>query len=123
MMSSLLFRDSGNVIEGPWSRGSQPQAGFGSSPLLTRHERMVYNQAKSVCQVTQCSVPGDTIPPFGLLFTDGKIQEVGRWMHARRKFYEARTTDPPRAHQPLAWISLLYKVEEEAREKNLDDAQ
>ena len=49
--------------------------------------------------------------------------EVGCWMHARRKFYEARTTDPPRAHQALAWISLLYKVEEEAREKNLDDAQ
>ena len=32
-------------------------------------------------------------------------------MHARRKFYEARTSDPPRAHQALAWIKLLYDVE------------
>ena len=37
-------------------------------------------------------------------------------MHARRKFYEARTSDPPRSHQALAWISLLYDVEREAKE-------
>jgi transposase len=36
-------------------------------------------------------------------------------MHARRKFYEARTSDPPRSHQALAWIGLLYDVEREAR--------
>jgi hypothetical protein len=65
----------------------------------------------------------DAYSGYDALFTDGKIVEVGCWMHARRKFYEARTTDPPRAHQALAWISLLYKVEEEAREKELDDAQ
>jgi len=65
----------------------------------------------------------DAYAGYDALFADGKIQEVGCWMHARRKFYEARTTDPPRAHQALAWISLLYKVEEEAREKGLDDAQ
>ena len=39
-------------------------------------------------------------------------------MHARRKFYEARTSDPPRAHQALAWIKLLYNVEREAKEKH-----
>jgi transposase len=65
----------------------------------------------------------DAYAGYDALFADGKIQEVGCWMHARRKFYEARTTDPPRAHQALAWISLLYKVEEEAREQGLDDAQ
>jgi hypothetical protein len=37
-------------------------------------------------------------------------------MHARRKFYEARTSDPPRAHQALAWIKLLYDVEREAKQ-------
>ena len=65
----------------------------------------------------------DAYSGYDSLFTNGKILEVGCWMHARRKFYEARTTDPPRAHQALAWISLLYKVEEEAREKDLDDAR
>ena len=68
-------------------------------------------------------VQADAYAGYDALFADGKIQEVGCWMHARRKFYEARTTDPPRAHQALAWIGLLYKVEEEAREKELDDAQ
>lgn len=65
----------------------------------------------------------DAYSGYDCLFTDGKIREVGCWMHARRKFYEARTTDPPRAHQALAWISLLYDLEEEAKEKKLDDAQ
>ena len=33
------------------------------------------------------------------LYTSGKIIEVGCMMHARRKFYEARTTDPQRSHR------------------------
>ena len=62
----------------------------------------------------------DAYSGYDALFTDGKILEVGCWMHARRKFYEARTTDPPRAHQALAWISLLYEVEEEAKEEETE---
>ena len=38
-------------------------------------------------------------------------------MHARRKFYEARTSDPERSHQALAWIKLLYDIEGEAKKK------
>ena len=52
----------------------------------------------------------------------GEIIEVGCMMHARRKFYEARTSDPQRSHQALAWIKLLYDVEnakEEARGRRL----
>ena len=43
---------------------------------------------------------------FGLrrLFVIGQIIEVGCWMHARRKFYEARTSDPVRSHLVLAWV-------------------
>jgi hypothetical protein len=51
------------------------------------------------------------------------IVEVGCWAHARRKFYDARTTDPERSHQALAWISLLYDVERLAKKNGLDDAQ
>ena len=36
-------------------------------------------------------------------------------MHARRKFYEARTSDPARSHLMLAWIVGLYEVEEDAK--------
>ena len=52
------------------------------------------------------------------LFTTGKVHEVGCWMHARRELYEAGITDPPRAHLTLAWISLLYQVEDQARNRN-----
>lgn len=45
--------------------------------------------------------------------------EVGCWAHARRKFYDARVTDPARAHEALARIRRLYDVEAEA--KPLDD--
>ena len=55
---------------------------------------------------------------YDRLYSSGKIIEVGCMMHARRKFYEARTSDPPRAHQALAWIQLLYDVEREAKEKH-----
>ncbi len=44
-------------------------------------------------------------------------------MHARRKFYEARTSDVERAHRVLAWINRLYDVEREAKEEELDDAR
>ena len=42
-------------------------------------------------------------------------------MHARRKFYEARTSDPQRSHQALAWIKLLYDVEREVKKREGPD--
>jgi transposase len=53
---------------------------------------------------------------YDALYASGKIIEVGCMMHARRRFYEARTSDPARSHQALAFISLLYDVEREAKE-------
>src|SRR3954449_4803120 len=60
----------------------------------------------------------DAYSAYDALFTSGTIIEVGCMMHARRKFYEARTSDPPRAHRALAWIQLLYDVEREAKEEH-----
>jgi transposase len=53
---------------------------------------------------------------------DRGLIEVGCWAHARRKFYDARTSDPERSHAAIAWIGRLYEVEKEARERELDDA-
>jgi transposase len=50
------------------------------------------------------------------------IVEVACWAHSRRKFYEARNSDPARSAQALAYIRLLYDVEDQAREKQLDSA-
>jgi transposase len=49
------------------------------------------------------------------------LVEVGCWAHARRKFHEARTSDPERSHAAIAWIGRLYGVEREAREEGWDD--
>src|SRR3954447_7729074 len=60
----------------------------------------------------------DAASVFDQLYCSGKIIEVGCMMHARRKFYEARTSDPPRAHQATAWVQLLYDVEREAKQRH-----
>ena len=63
----------------------------------------------------------DAYSAYDGLYKSGKIIEVGCMMHARRKFYEARTSDPPRSHQALAWISLLYDVERDAKKRETAD--
>jgi transposase len=63
----------------------------------------------------------DAYSAYDGLYTSGEIVEVGCMMHARRKFYEARTSDPQRSHQALAWISLLYDVERDVKERETDD--
>jgi hypothetical protein len=71
--------------------------------------------------------------PSGYLQSDGYtgydrlhargLVEVGCWAHARRKFHEARTSDPERSHAAIAWIGRLYGVEREARDGAWDDAR
>jgi transposase len=65
-------------------------------------------------------VQADAYQGYDKLFAEGKCTEVGCWAHARRKFYDARETDPLRAHQMLALIGQLYEVERQAKEDNLD---
>ena len=57
----------------------------------------------------------DAYAGYDGLFEGGKIVEVGCWMHARRKFYDARAVDPVRSHLMLAWVVGLYDVEEDAK--------
>jgi transposase len=48
-----------------------------------------------------------------------KITEVACWAHARRRFFEARSSDLMRSMVVLAYIRLLYDVEREARDMKL----
>jgi transposase len=59
----------------------------------------------------------DAASVYDHLYKSKQIIEVGCMMHARRKFYEARTSDPERSHQALAWIKLLYDIEGDAKKK------
>jgi transposase len=52
--------------------------------------------------------------------SDGQIVEVACWAHARRKFFEARSSCPAEAALILEIIRRLYEVEDRARP--LDDA-
>ena len=50
------------------------------------------------------------------IYAGGTVTEVACWAHARRKFYDARTTDPERGLTALAFVRQLYQVEKQARE-------
>ena len=63
----------------------------------------------------------DAYSAYDGLYKSGQIVEVGCVMHARRKFYEARTSDAQRSHQALAWFGLLYDVEREAKTREPTD--
>jgi hypothetical protein len=45
---------------------------------------------------------------------------VGCWAHARRYFFEAKTTEPERAAVALGFIGELYKVEELSKGKSAE---
>lgn len=47
----------------------------------------------------------------------GQVTEVACWAHALRKFYEARTSDAAASTQALAYIRLLYDVEDAAQQQ------
>lgn len=47
----------------------------------------------------------------------GQVTEVACWAHARRKFYDARTSDAEASTQALAYIRLLYDIEDAAQQQ------
>ncbi len=65
-------------------------------------------------------IQADAFPGYDGLYGKDKATEVGCWGHARRKFDEAKQTDPLRAHQMLALIAQLYVIEDQAQEEHLD---
>jgi len=60
----------------------------------------------------------DAYSGYDALYQDAArgIVEVACWAHARRRHFEAQTSDPMRSTVMLAFIRLLYDVEREARE-------
>jgi transposase len=74
----------------------------------------IFQDFQGYLQADACSV-------YDRLYKSKQIIEVGCMMHARRKFYEARTSDPERSHQALAWVRLLYAIEREAKQREPTD--
>jgi transposase len=60
----------------------------------------------------------DAASVYHPLYVPGRgIIEVACWMHARRRFFDARDKDRLRAQTALAWIAKLYDVERELKAK------
>jgi transposase len=57
------------------------------------------------------------------LGSDGGIEEVACWAHARRKFFDARSHAPRQANEILEWIRQLYDIEDRAREWSAAERQ
>jgi transposase len=53
----------------------------------------------------------DAFSGYDGIYSGGDVVEVGCNAHARRKFIEARTTDPTRAAAALAYYRQLYAIE------------
>lgn len=66
----------------------------------------------------------DAFSGYDGIFTgsDGRIIEVACWAHARRKFFEARSSSPAETSLILEIIRRLYEVEDRARPLD-DDAR
>ena len=67
----------------------------------------------------------DAYRGYDAMFKNRKqdLTEVACWAHVRRYFFEAQTSDLCRATVMLAYIQLLYEVEREARQGNVNPEQ
>jgi hypothetical protein len=63
----------------------------------------------------------DAYSGYDHLYEDAQrgVVEVACWAHARRKFFEAQSSDLMRSTVVLAYVHLLYEVEHEARDQCL----
>jgi transposase len=58
----------------------------------------------------------DAFAGYDGIYATQAVTEVACWAHARRKFYDARTTNAALAHEALARIRQLYDLEHQAKE-------
>jgi transposase len=63
----------------------------------------------------------DAFSGYDRLCAGAKVIRVACWAHARRKFYDARRTDPRPAHQALARIGQLYKIEDDCKNLSVQE--
>jgi hypothetical protein len=64
----------------------------------------------------------DAYSGYEVLYEDERrdVTEVACWAHARRKFYDAQSCDIMRSMVMLGYTRLLYDVEGEAKQRNMD---
>ena len=67
------------------------------------------------------AVQSDGYGAYNIYENKSGVLLLGCWAHARRKFEQALSNDPPRAEYALAQIGRLYALERRMVEKNLSE--
>lgn len=63
----------------------------------------------------------DAYSGYDQIYASGRVTEVGCLAHARRKFFDARESDPGHVDPVLKVIGKLYRIERRARDEGLDE--
>lgn len=87
---------------------------------LYRQEAIFARLGWPVSRSRLCDLLADSAALLDPIHGSG-ARHLGCWAHARRKFVEARESDPEKATKALAFIRTLYAVEREIAEGELAD--
>ena len=93
------------------------------------HEVVLFDYTPDRCRTGPLSflsgyegyLQADAYAGYDELYQGGKVVEVGCMAHARRRFFEARTSDAARSHAAMAFIRKLYEVEHDVRNRSPED--
>jgi len=99
-------------------------------PVMGQADEICFHYQPSRRQKHVEQMLGQTVPAGGVLHTDGYsayawyakktgIAHAQCWAHSRRGFIKAEGIEPDRVAEALAHIGVLYRVEQEIRDKNL----
>ena len=99
---------------------NHPFTVYDYTPSRKRDGPMAFLQDFGKDAATPCYLQADAFGGYDGVYAGGRIFEVACMAHARRKFYDARATDPVRSHLVLAWIRQLYDVEADAKALEAD---
>ncbi len=61
----------------------------------------------------------DAYAGYNACFRTGRLVHIGCWAHVRRKFFDAQAEDPAFGELITSAIQKLYRIEDEAKEKNI----
>jgi len=100
-----------------------PYTVFGYTPTRCKDGPESFLQAFTGTQEKPRYLQCDAYPGYnGLFAKERHLLEVACWAHARRKFHDAKNSDPVRANLALLKIGKLFELERVAREQGLGDA-
>jgi len=133
LQSPVIWTDDTHVTVLGGDKGGSTKGRFWAYIGDAQHPYSVYDFTMSRSRDGPASLladyhgflQADAYGGYDGIFLDSNetIVEVACWAHARRKFYDARSSAPREANQVLEWIRQLYDIEDRARELTPEERQ